>query len=500
MSGSSHAFSDMNTVTMRPAFEPSRPTLRRCFPTTSSVGYYMARRRRPQPSGEELRSKSIARSAIIAVASVALAVSTPLSANAGPIKTYFYAGGVACENGVPYQSGTIVNRESSVATAKITVITGDESRPSSSHEYNFTLAPNGRGSVRIPVPSGQPYAVWQGMNTLDGTVPVGWAHFSAVTCSSAGATLAQRFSDVPPEMQFFAEMTWLADQGVSTGWDTGNGIREYRPLEPVNRDAMAAFMYRLAGSPEFTAPSTSPFSDVATDNQFYKEITWLSDQGISTGWDTGNGTREFRPVTPINRDAMAAFMYRFAGSSQSQIPAIATFAAAAPVFTDVPADSQFANEISWMSTSGISKGWDDSTYRPLEPVARDAMAAFMLRFANLTAHTLDEPGTIYLDALPLSQHPTWDGNNPLEGAYDDESSPYSYYRLDGGNVPGTTLSITVVGSDNSWVDLAILSTDGRLLAEASVPGSNHEALLVPADAAALRIHRANDCTWSIARM
>jgi len=239
---------------------------------------------------------------------------------------------------------------------------------------------------------------------------------------------------------------------------------------------------------------------VATDNQFYKEITWLSDQGISTGWDAGDGTREFRPVTPINRDAMAAFMYRFAGSSQSQIPAIATFAAAAPVFTDVPADSQFANEISWMITSGISKGWDDGTYRPLEPVARDAMAAFMLRFANLTAHTLDEPGAIYLDALPLSQHPSWGGDSPLEGAYDDESSPYSYYRLDGGNVPGTTLSVTVVGSDLSWVDLAILATDGRLLVEASVPGGNHQDLLVPADAAALRIHRANDCTWRIARM
>ncbi len=32
-----------------------------------------------------------------------------------------------------------------------------------------------------------------------------------------------------------------------------------------------------------------------------------------------------------------------------------------------------------MHAKGISKGWSDDTYRPLQPVARDAMAAFMYR-------------------------------------------------------------------------------------------------------------------------
>ncbi|MBG6182015.1 hypothetical protein IWX62_003240 [Arthrobacter sp. CAN_A1] len=31
---------------------------------------------------------------------------------------------------------------------------------------------------------------------------------------------------------------------------------------------------------------------------------------MSTGWDNGNGTRSYKPLTPINRDAMAAFLYR----------------------------------------------------------------------------------------------------------------------------------------------------------------------------------------------
>ena len=37
---------------------------------------------------------------------------------------------------------------------------------------------------------------------------------------------------------------------------------EFRPLQPVNRDAMAAFLYRMAGEPEVTLPENSPFTDV----------------------------------------------------------------------------------------------------------------------------------------------------------------------------------------------------------------------------------------------
>jgi hypothetical protein len=111
------------------------------------------------------------------------------------------------------------------------------------------------------------------------------------------------FSDVPADSIFHREISWLAAQGITTGYDDGT----FRPIQPVNRDAMAAFLYRLAGEPPFTAPAESPFSDVATDNPFYDEITWLAAQGITTGYDDGT----FRPVQPVNRDAMAAFLYRF---------------------------------------------------------------------------------------------------------------------------------------------------------------------------------------------
>ncbi|WP_333482069.1 polysaccharide deacetylase family protein [Arthrobacter sp. B2a2-09] len=188
------------------------------------------------------------------------------------------------------------------------------------------------------------------------------------------------FSDVPSNYTYFTEINWLATQGISTGWDEGNGIKTYRPLQPVNRDAMAAFMYRLAGSPAFTPPAVSPFSDLTPQTPFYKEITWLSTQGISTGWDEGNGIKTYRPLQPVNRDAMAAFMYRLAGS-----PAFA--APAASPFADVTPQASFYKEITWLASTGISTGWTETnktvTFRPVTAVARDAMAAFMYRYNTL---------------------------------------------------------------------------------------------------------------------
>ena len=200
-----------------------------------------------------------------------------------------------------------------------------------------------------------------------------------------GAPGSDLFGDVPPGTQFYDEIMWLANEGVTTGWVLDNGDREFRPVQPVARDAMAAFLYRLAGSPEYSAPDTSPFTDVPTDSQFYKEISWLASTGISTGWAMEDGTKQFRPLDSVARDAMAAFLYRYADVVLDEDVAGFQTPEASP-FVDVPVDSQFFREIAWLADRGVSTGWvnDDGTaeFRDLEPVNRDAMAAFMYRLVN----------------------------------------------------------------------------------------------------------------------
>ena len=177
----------------------------------------------------------------------------------------------------------------------------------------------------------------------------------------------QRFSDVPATDQFYSEVQWLGSQNITTGYPDGT----FRPGQNVERAAMAAYFYRMAGSPEVTVPKESPFKDVDPSFPFYKEIVWMHQRGITTGyWD---GT--FRPHDPVNRDAMAAFFYRYAGAPAYTAPVNSPF-------NDVRPGTMFYREITWLAAKGVTKGWSDGTYRPGEPIHRDAMAAFIYRYRH----------------------------------------------------------------------------------------------------------------------
>ncbi|WP_422116566.1 S-layer homology domain-containing protein [Brachybacterium sp. UNK5269] len=150
--------------------------------------------------------------------------------------------------------------------------------------------------------------------------------------------------------------------------------RTFRPDQHINRDAMAAFLHRLAGSPSETGNAT--FRDVGPGMMFREEISWLASTGITTGWADGT----FRPLSTVTRDAMAAFLYRMAGSPRHPTPARAPF-------RDVPPSMQFSRQISWLASTGISTGWPDDTFRPLQPLERGAMAAFLHRYDALGLRT-----------------------------------------------------------------------------------------------------------------
>lgn len=188
---------------------------------------------------------------------------------------------------------------------------------------------------------------------------------ASVGTGSSTRFVDQTFSDVPGRMQFFYDIHQLADRGITTGWPDGS----FRPLASIQRDAMVVFLYRALGSPSYSPPRTSPFSDLTASTMYYKEICWGRSEGIVAGWPDGT----FRPTDPVERGAVAAFLYRASGSPSS---------GTSSGFDDVPRDHQFAREITWMSQTGISTGWPDGTFRPKDPVARDAMAAFMVRWMD----------------------------------------------------------------------------------------------------------------------
>lgn len=142
--------------------------------------------------------------------------------------------------------------------------------------------------------------------TLLTAAAAGAASASIALLGASPAVAAPAFADVPTGHQFYRQISWAHDKGISTGWGTGSR-RTFRPDEHINRDALAAFLYRMAGSPSRPAPTRAPFRDVQPSMKFSKEISWLASTGISQGWPDGT----FRPLQPVERGAMAAFLYRY---------------------------------------------------------------------------------------------------------------------------------------------------------------------------------------------
>lgn len=111
------------------------------------------------------------------------------------------------------------------------------------------------------------------------------------------------FTDVPAGHPFYKEINWMVSKGLTTGYPD----KTFRPANPVERNAFAAFLYRMAGEPSYNSPVKPYFSDVPPTAAFYKEICWLKDMKITTGWADGT----YLPLEPTQRDAVCAFLYRY---------------------------------------------------------------------------------------------------------------------------------------------------------------------------------------------
>lgn len=181
------------------------------------------------------------------------------------------------------------------------------------------------------------------------------------------------FTDVSRNDMFAGEIEWLHRTGLSNGWADGT----YRPLNNVNRDAVVVFFWRKVGSP---APISvrSGFTDVPQGTLFADAITWAHEIGLTNGWPDGT----FRPNAPIERQAFAAMLKRFCTMYENHCVDKLAQVRPVPSFVDVPAGHQFADEINWAAAAQVSTGWPDKTFRPEEPIHRDAVAAFLHRAMN----------------------------------------------------------------------------------------------------------------------
>ncbi|MBW3091344.1 S-layer homology domain-containing protein [Bifidobacterium miconisargentati] len=210
----------------------------------------------------------------------------------------------------------------------------------------------------IPGEDGQP--IW-----LDLTV---W--FDRSSQGPGSESESGLFSDVTDQTPHAADIRWLAERKIAKGFPDGT----FRGMAPVNRQDMAAFLYRLAGSPDFTPDwSKSPFSDMNEKSAHAKEVLWLASTGITKGYSDGT----FGGARPVVRQDMAAFLHRLADFKQASVSA-----GEAKSFTDVNDRTPHAADIEWLSKTGVTNGYGDGSFGGARVVVRQDMAAFLHRLSD----------------------------------------------------------------------------------------------------------------------
>ena len=217
----------------------------------------------------------------------------------------------------------------------------------------------------------------------DAVITVSAAGKAASILLTVNGVASGRFKDVPVSHQFYGDIEWLAQSGITTGDGNGN----FLPSGKVTRAQMAAFLYRHAVAlGDASASSFQPsladyrkFKDVGADHLFAKEILWAASVGITSG----DGAGGFSPEAVCTRAQMTAFLRRFVAlqgdaSASSFQPSAADYRK----FSDVGADHLFASDILWAASVGITSGDGAGGFSPSSSVLREQMAAFLHRTHN----------------------------------------------------------------------------------------------------------------------
>ena len=113
-------------------------------------------------------------------------------------------------------------------------------------------------------------------------------------------TTAASFEDVAADATYATAVAWLAEQAITLGCTTTN----YCPDGTVTRAEMAAFLWRLEGSPEGSVPAG--FKDVTSGAFFDDAANWLLASGVTNGCTTTN----YCPQGLVTRAEMFTFLER----------------------------------------------------------------------------------------------------------------------------------------------------------------------------------------------
>ena len=161
---------------------------------------------------------------------------------------------------------------------------------------------------------------------------------STETVESTPTTLT--FTDVPDYAYYAESVQWAVAHEITSG--TGDGTT-FSPNETCSKAQILTFLWHANGSPDPTA--ANPFSDIKTDDYYYKAALWAAENGLISG-------STFNANTDCTRAMTVEYLWKAAGSPTPTGKAS---------FTDVLPGAEFAQAVTWAVEQEITNGTGDGT-------------------------------------------------------------------------------------------------------------------------------------------
>ena len=189
------------------------------------------------------------------------------------------------------------------------------------------------------------------------TMPDGKVEIKAVFAKEVKTS---PFGDVSTDAYYYKAVQWAQEKGITDGISSDL----FGPKQSCTRSQIVTFLWRAAGSPE-PKGTAAGMTDVVPGSYYAKAVAWAVENGITTGTAEG----KFSPDATCTRAQAVTFLARAQNAK----------ATGKTDFSDVPADSYFADAVAWAQANGVTTGTSETTFSPDSDCTRAQIVTFLYR-------------------------------------------------------------------------------------------------------------------------
>ncbi|MBR4132714.1 MAG: S-layer homology domain-containing protein [Oscillospiraceae bacterium] len=175
------------------------------------------------------------------------------------------------------------------------------------------------------------------------------------------------FTDVAEGAYYYDPVLWAVNHTPQI--TNGTSATTFSPDKTCTRAQVVTFLWRAMGEPEPTQ-TANPFTDVRSDQYYYKAVLWAVEKNITNG----TSATTFSPDKGCTRAQVVTFLWRAEGQ-----PA---HASSVNPFKDVPAGQYYYKPVLWAVEKNITKGTSADKFSPDSTCTRGQIVTFLYRDLN----------------------------------------------------------------------------------------------------------------------